>query len=41
MPGYSFVLSALLTGKLPSFLSRLNEINGDCRKILQVTGSPA
>ena len=28
------VLSALLTKKLPTFLSRLNEISGGCEKIL-------
>jgi len=30
---------ALLTKKLPTFLSRLNEINGGCEKILPVAGS--
>ena len=30
---------ALLTKKLPMFLSRLNEINGGCEKILPVSGS--
>ena len=39
VPGYSLVLSALLTKKLPTFLSRLNEISGDCEKILLVSGS--
>ena len=39
VPGYSLVLSALLTKKLPTFLSRLNEISGDCEKILVVSGS--
>ena len=29
----------LLTKKLPKFLSRLNEINGGCEKILPVSGS--
>ena len=28
-----------LTKKLPMFLSRLNEINGRCEKILPVSGS--
>ena len=28
-----------LTKKLPMFLSRLNEINGGCEKILPVSGS--
>ena len=38
--GCSFVLSALLkTKKLPTFLSRLNEISGACEKILPVSGS--
>ena len=32
VPGFSIVLNVLLTGKLPTFLSRLNEINF---KILQ------
>ena len=31
--------NALLTKKLPMFLSRLNEINGGCEKILPVSGS--
>ena len=35
----SLVLNALLTKKLPMFLSRLNEINGGCEKILSVSGS--
>ena len=39
VPGCSLVLSALLTKKLPSFLSRLNEISGGCEKILPVSGS--
>ena len=34
VPGCSLVLNALLTKKLPMFLSRLNEINGGCEKIL-------
>ena len=32
-------LNTLLTKKLPMFLSRLNEINGGCEKILPVSGS--
>ena len=39
VPGCSWVLSALLTKKLPTFLSRLNEISGGCEKILPVSGS--
>ena len=39
VPGCSLVLSALLTKKLPTFLSRLNEISGGCEKILPVLGS--
>ena len=39
VPGCSLVLNALLTKKLPMFLSRLNEINGGCEKILPVLGS--
>ena len=39
VPGRSLVLSALLTKKLPTFLSRLNEISGGCEKILPVSGS--
>ena len=34
VPGCSLVLNALLTKKLPMFLSRLIEINGGCEKIL-------
>ena len=30
VPGFSIVLNVLLTRKLPTFLSRLNEINGGC-----------
>ena len=37
VPGCSLVLNALLTKKLPMFLSRLNEINGSCEKILPVS----
>ena len=39
VPGCSLVWNALLTKKLPMFLSRLNEINGGCEKILPVSGS--
>ena len=39
VPGCSLVFSALLTKKLPTFLSRLNEISGGCEKILPVSGS--
>ena len=39
VPGCSLVLSALLTQKLPTFLSHLNEISGGCEKILPVSGS--
>ena len=39
VPGCSLVLSAFLTKKLPTFLLRLNEINGGCEKILPVSGS--
>ena len=38
VPGWSLVWNALLTRKLPMFLSRLNEINGCCEKILPVSG---
>ena len=38
VPGCSLVWNALLTKKLPLFLSRLNEINGGCEKILPVSG---
>ena len=36
--GCSLVLSAILAKKLPTFLSRLNEISGGCEKILPVLG---
>ena len=36
VPGFSIVLNALLTRKLPTFLSRLNEISGGCEKIAPV-----
>ena len=39
VPGCSLVLSALLTKKLPTYLSLLNEIRGGCEKILPVSGS--
>ena len=39
VPGCSLVLSSLPTKKLPTFLSRLNEISGGCEKILPVSGS--
>ena len=39
VPGYSLVLNTLLTKKLRMFLSRLNEINEGCEKILPVSGS--
>ena len=39
VPGRSLVWNALLTKKLPMFLSCLNEINGGCEKILPVSGS--
>ena len=39
VPGCSLVLSALLTKKLPTFLSRLNEISGGCEKILPASRS--
>ena len=34
VPGFSIVLNVLLTRKLPTFLSRLNEISGGCEKKL-------
>ena len=39
VPACSLVLSAILTNKLPTFLSRLNEIGRGCEKILPVSGS--
>ena len=39
VPDCSLVLSALLTKKLPTFLSRLNEISRGREKILPVSGS--
>ena len=39
VPGSSIVLNVLLTRKLPTFLSRLNEISGGCEKIALVSGS--
>ena len=38
VPGCSLVLSALLTKKLPTFLSRLNEISGGYLKEVRVNG---
>ena len=35
----ALVLSVLLTKKLPTFLSRMNEISEGCEKILPVSGS--
>ena len=40
VPGCSLVLSALLTKKLPTFLSRLNEISGGCEKIKLLQNDP-
>ena len=37
--GWSLVLNELRTKKLPLFLSRLNEISGDCEKIVPVSES--
>ena len=37
VPGLPSDLSTLLTRKVPMFLSRLNEINGGCEKILPVS----
>ena len=39
VPGFSTVLNVLLTRKLPTFLSRLNQISGGCEKIAPVSGS--
>ena len=39
VPAWLLVWNALLTKKLPMFLSRLNEISGGCEKILPVSGS--
>ena len=39
VPGFSIVLNVLLTRKLPTFLSRSNEISGGCEKIAPVSGS--
>ena len=36
VPGCSIILKVLLTRKLPTFLSRLNEISGGCEKIAPV-----
>ena len=39
VPAWLLVWNALLTKKLPMFLSRLNEIRGGYEKILPVSGS--
>ena len=39
VPGLSIVLNVLLTRKLPTFLSHLNEISGGCKIIAPVSGS--
>ena len=39
VPAWLLVWNALLTKKLPMFLSRLNETSGGCEKILPVSGS--
>lgn len=39
VPGVSIALNVLLTRKLPTFLSRLNEISSSCEKITLVSGS--
>ena len=39
VPAWLLVWNALLTKKLPMFLSSLNEISGGCEKILPVSGS--
>ena len=39
VPAWLLVWNALLTKKLPMFLSRLNEISGGCEKITPVSGS--
>ena len=39
IPGFSIVFNVLLTRKLPTFLSRLNEISSGCEKIALVSGS--
>ena len=39
VPGVSIALNVFLTRKLPTFLSRLNEISGGCEKITLVSGS--
>ena len=36
VPGFSIVLNVLLTRKLPTFLSRFNEISGGCEKIFRI-----
>ena len=39
VPGFSIVLNVLLTRKLPTFLSRLNEMRGDRVNTCFVSGS--
>ena len=39
VPGWSLNLNALLTKKLPKFLSRLNEMSGDRENMCLVSGS--
>ena len=39
VPSWSLVWNTLLTKTLPMFLSRLNEINGGCEKIMLASGS--
>ena len=39
VPGFSIVLNVLLTRKLPTFLSCLDEISSGCEKIAPVSGS--
>ena len=39
VPGWSLNLNALLTKKLPTFLSRLNEMSGDRENMCLVSGS--
>ena len=38
VPGLSLVWNELLTKKLRTFLSRLNEMSGGCKKIVPVSG---
>ena len=39
VPGWLLKLNALLTKKLPKFLSRLNEMSGDRENMCLVSGS--